>query len=120
MKNSELAEAFKATQPGTKVFVVNPGIEGSDYEQFAIGAVTYLTNSDPVDTIIEASRERGTIEVEEFLRGVLLNDPDGDAQVFVREWEGQGFAYFDIKEVRKDPLYPAYRSLVLGDWRCGG
>jgi len=118
MKNRELAEAFSASLPGSKVFVINPGVDETDHERFAIGAVAFLSGSDPIETIIEATRDFGnTIRTDDLLRGIAMNGPEGDAQVYVKDWEGQGFAYFDIKEVRTGPYA---HSIILGAWRCGG
>jgi hypothetical protein len=117
MKNRELATEFADCLPNSKVFIVNPGIDETDHERYGIGAVTYLTCSDPIDSIIEASREDDSVTVEELLRGIAMNGPDGDAQIYVKNWEGQGYAYFDIKEVRRGPYH---HSIILGAWRCGG
>jgi len=117
MKNRELAEAFDASLPGSKVFVINPGIDETDHERFAIGAVTFLVGSDPAETIIETTRTEDTIRTDDLLRGIAMNGPEADAQVYDQDWEGQGFAYFDIKEVRTGPYH---HSIILGAWRCGG
>jgi len=117
MKNRELAEAFSASLPGSKVFVINPGVDETDHERFAIGAVTFLVGSDPAETIIETTRTEDTIRTDDLLRGIAMNGPEADAQVYVKDWEGQGFAYFDIKEVRTGPYH---HSIILGAWRCGG
>jgi hypothetical protein len=117
MKNHELTAEFRDCLPQSKVFIVNPGVDGTDHERLAIGKVTYLIGSDPTDSIIEASRVDDTITVEDLVLGLAEIHPDGDAQVFVREWEGQGYAYFDIAMVRRGPYH---HSIILGAWRCGG
>jgi|SRR5215831_20677818 len=116
MKNGELRQKLASGSLARNVLIVNPGTNGEDYMRYSIGRVTFLLNSRPVETIIEASYEPETITVNELLGSLLLNDTDGDVQVFVKEWEGQQYAYFDIGEVRE----PGLVHLVLGAWRCGG
>jgi len=116
MKNGELRHILVKGMLTQKVLIVNPGIDGEDYTRYSLGRVTFLMNSRPVDTIIEASYEQETMTANEVLDALLLNDTEGDVQIYVPEWEGQQFAYFDIAEVRK----PGLVHLVLGAWRCGG
>lgn len=117
MKNRELIAEFGDCLPGSRVAIVNPDIDANDYERYGIFRVTYLNNSDPRDTIIEASREYKNMLVEDLTGFLGREDPDGDAQVYIEGWEGQHFAYFDIKEVRQGPYL---HSIILGAWRCGG
>lgn len=117
MLNQELREILKDFPGSGTVLIVNPGTDGEEAGRYALGKVTYLTNSDPVDTIIEAEENDGMTAVVATLRdGLRENDPAGTVQVFVPSWEGQHYAYFDIAEVRE-------RSqgidIVLGAWRCG-
>jgi hypothetical protein len=117
MLNRELAAEFADCLPGSKVCVVNPGIDGEDHQRFGVGRVSWLMGSNPVDTIIESSDDVNFIRTDELLRGLAPIDSDGTAQICVYGWEGQAVAYFDIKEVRRGPYL---HSIVLGDWRCGG
>jgi hypothetical protein len=113
MKNRELSAEFKDCLPNSKVLIINPGIDGTDFERLGIGRVTYLNGSDPLDSIIEASRGAdSSIRGDELVRGISMNGPDGRAQVFVPGWEGQPYAYFEINEVRRGPYH---HSIILGD-----
>jgi hypothetical protein len=129
MLNSQLRAALKksASVPATRVFIVNPGIDGNEADRYAIGTVTYLSGSNPVDTIIESQEgeeEEPTMRLDVLL-ATLAEDflsPDGDVQVFVKDWESQSFAYFDIARIDNKPAGNGVGSvdLILGSWRCGG
>lgn len=115
MLNREFQEAVRTagTAEGI-VWIVNPGTDGEEAGSWCVGKVTFLMGTEPEDTIIEASPTGPTIPVPELLTALAQFAPDGTVQVFVPGWEGQHFAYFDVKEVRND------LDIVLGDWRCGG
>jgi hypothetical protein len=117
MLNHELCAEFKDCLGGSKVAIVNPGIDGSDHERYGISKITFLVGKAPEDTIIEASRENNYMRVEEFVTILAEQDSDGTVQVYIEGWEGQQFAYFDIARVRRGPYL---HSVILGDWRCGG
>ena len=115
MKNREFIEAIRTT--GTEdgiVWIVNPGTDGEEAGSWAVGKVTFLMGVTPEDTIIEASPTGPTIRIPELLTALAEFAPDGDVQVYVPGWEGQQFAYFDVKDVSGD------LDINLGDWRCGG
>ena len=130
MLNHELCAEFKDCLPGSKIAIVNPGIDGEDHQRYGISKITHLANTTPVrkgqkrppeDTIIEAN-DNGDfmtgsfMRTEEFVTILREQDADGDVQVFVPGWEGQQFAYFDIERVRRGPYL---HSVILGRWRCG-
>jgi hypothetical protein len=117
MLNKELVAEFADCLPGSKICVVNPGIDGSDYERYTIIKITFLVSKAPEDTIIEAGSGGSFMRVEEFVTILKEQDADGTVQVYIEGWEGQQFAYFDIARVRQGPYL---HSIILGDWRCGG
>jgi hypothetical protein len=117
MKNHELRAEIRKVEKEAHVNIVNPGIDGCDHERFSIGKVTYLNGLSPEDTIIEASREPESLPAGNLLDSLEELDPDADAQVYVTDWEGQGFAYFDIANVR---VIDHTADIILGAWRCGG
>jgi hypothetical protein len=120
MLNHELITAigsFSEVAAQHSVTVVNPAVDGSDHAKYNVGTVTFLSGTMPADTIIETTRELATLTVAQFIDGLTSEHPDGTAQVFVRDWEGQLYAYFDIDRVRRSGTE---YQLILGDWRCGG
>jgi len=116
MKNFELLAALDGVwQP---VFVVNPAIDGSDHAIYEITKVTGFATGEP-DTVIEVSGDVSvpTLTATSVLVDASRYEREGDVQVFVKGWEGQEFAYFSVREFRKDS---GHVSLILGDWLCGG
>jgi hypothetical protein len=118
MLNSQLRTAISDVEPEASIIIINPGTDETDHERFGIGKVTYLTGVSPADTIIEASREPGSMPAGDFRAALEEQDANGDVQVYVEGWEGQGFAYFDIARVRR--IHVGAADIILGAWRCGG
>lgn len=117
MLNHELSAQFADSLPKAKVFVVNPSVDETDHEKLAISKVTFLMGSDPEDTIIETSRTDSTIDAESLVLALAEFSPDGIAQLFIRDEDGDYYAYYDIAEVRHGPYH---HSLIVGAFRAGG
>jgi hypothetical protein len=121
MKNAEVRARVIKADPASQVFIINPDIDGNDYESWPVKEVTWVVSPSPADTVIEANPDAmaSTITAAEFLPAVERFEEDGDVQVFVKGWESQEFAYFDIKQIRIIPEHGRV-LIVLGAWRCGG
>lgn len=117
MKLSEFLAALPAPDIDVGLLVVNPDRHGKDYESWPVKQATFLVNSSPEDTIIEAGSP--AMNYADFYTTLLQQDKEGDVQVYVEGWEGQRFAYFDVNDVQfqKSTLIV---KITLGAWRCGG
>ena len=113
MKNSELTE--RVTRLGADKSVI---IE-SDGKKFGIGAVQWLTGKEPIDSITETATTGATPTTgAEYARIITeVSDPDGDAQVFIAYPGEEGFAYFDIRDIKTSGNTI---RLVTGSFRTGG
>ena len=110
MLNHELSAQFRDCLGGAKVFIIDD--DENVGRRFGIAKITFLAGAEPADTIIEAGPDSMTVET--LVLGLAEFDPDGTAQIFIREDEDSA-AYYDVKEVR---LGAYHHSIIVGAFRA--
>jgi hypothetical protein len=94
------------------MYIVNPGTDGSDAGRYRIEDIKLLSGSNGVVT--EAAEDDSDITATELASLLAAYDPRGRVEVYVPDWEGQRFAYFDIDHIRNER--PGEADIVLGRW----
>jgi hypothetical protein len=114
VNNSNLELQFSGAIGQETVRVVNPDTSGAYWEVYAILNIILLMNGDIA--IMTSKQQTDTVNAKWLLERLANFGTWDDIRVFVPDWEGQSYAFFNIDRV--DHNEHGY-LLILGDWIMG-
>lgn len=113
MNVSNLELQFSGANGQEPVRVINPDTSGAYWEVYAVEEFKVLMNG---DVAIVTNKEHDTVDAEWVLIHLTNFGSYDNVQVFVPDWEGQQFAFFNIDRVDRDEHG---FKIILGSWITG-